>query len=108
MLSQQSKHVDLTVHRRTTQNSQTGPDESRRIYPMHLPAFLCVMCQCVCVCASWFIMQFVIRCCSLSVVSLGVSGCLWVPDCLEVSDKGSKHAMATKATDTTITQVSES
>jgi hypothetical protein len=84
MLSQQSKHVDLTVHRRTTQNSQTGPDELHRIYPMHLPASLCVMCQCVCVGVCKLVhhavrhpMLFTVRGFSGRLwVSLGVSGCL--------------------------------
>ena len=75
-----SKHVDLRVHRRsnyTEYSDLTGwiaphvPNASPCI-----PASLCAMCQRVCVCVCGSSCSFVIRCCSLSVVSLGISGCL--------------------------------
>ena len=79
-----SKHAESTVETCWLDSAQAHYTEYSNwtgwIAP-HIPHAspcipVCNVSMCVYVCANWFIMQFVIRCCSLSVVSLGVSGCL--------------------------------
>ena len=81
MLNQESKHVDLTVHMRTTQNSQTGQMNCAAYTPCHHASPCILVCNvsvfvCVCVRVCKLVHHAICHPVLFSV--LGFSGCLWV------------------------------
>ena len=85
MLNQESKHVDLTVHMRTTQNRQTGQMNCAAYTPCHHASPCILVCNvsvfvlvCVQVGSSCTSSSGVVQCPWFLWVSLGVSGCRWV------------------------------